>query len=419
MIICNIAEKLPESILDDTGTLTVNPDLSKAFLPVLSCKARYLIMVGSAGSGKSQTAARKIIMRCVQEQGHKFLILRKIGATIRNSVWALVLEILKKWQIPHVVNKSDFTIRLPRFDSQIIFSGLDDPEKIKSIQGVTGEWLEEATEFTAGDFAELDRRLRGDTPHYKQIIKTFNPDEATVGGVVLKADYFDSINPDAYIHHSTVYDNSHLNDPQYIRVLESEKDPVQRKIYLLGQWAAAKGLIFPGFKIVSELPKTDRKIYGIDFGFVDPSVILEIGIGPTFLTIAELMHQSESLTSGIVERLISSKVDKMAYIYCDSAEPDRIEEIARAGFRCVKPAKKDIHAGIDHVKKSIIYSLGDNTETNKDFSRYKWRVDRNGVLLDEPAHMFSHAPDALRYAAYTYAKDLGLMDGDNNRFDLR
>ena len=56
-----------------------------------------------------------------------------------------------------------------------MFTGMDDPEKLKSIEGVTGVWMEEATEFTQEDFEQLDLRLRGVTAYHKQITLTLNP----------------------------------------------------------------------------------------------------------------------------------------------------------------------------------------------------------------------------------------------------
>ena len=59
--------------------------------------------------------------------------------------------------------------------SQIIFAGLDDVEKLKSIDNITMMWIEEASEINQADFHQLDLRLRGATKYYKQIIFTFNP----------------------------------------------------------------------------------------------------------------------------------------------------------------------------------------------------------------------------------------------------
>ena len=63
------------------------------------------------------------------------------------------------------------------------------------------------------------------------------------------------------------------------------------------------------------------------------------------------------------------------------------------------------------MKRFNLLSIGENINLNKDFRSYKWLEDKNGVLLDEPAHMFSHAPDAVRYSVYTHLYMPGLLDG--------
>lgn len=60
-------------------------------------------------------------------------------------------------------------------ENQLISSGLDDVEKLKSITGITGTWGEEATEIDEDDFKQIDLRMRGNTANYKQHILTYNP----------------------------------------------------------------------------------------------------------------------------------------------------------------------------------------------------------------------------------------------------
>ena len=68
----------------------------------------------------------------------KILVLRKIGRTVKNSVFQLLLDTLIDWKIIDkcMINRTDFTIMLPN-GSIILCGGLDDPEKIKSIVGIT------------------------------------------------------------------------------------------------------------------------------------------------------------------------------------------------------------------------------------------------------------------------------------------
>ena len=55
------------------------------FLPLFFDQHRHLVLKGSAGSGKSIFAGRKVLERCATEQGHRFLVVRKVGKTLRES----------------------------------------------------------------------------------------------------------------------------------------------------------------------------------------------------------------------------------------------------------------------------------------------------------------------------------------------
>lgn len=94
----------------------------------------------------------------------KMLVLRKVNRTTKASTFQLLLDTLSQFQILDkcAINRTDFTIQLPN-GSMFLCAGLDDPEKIKSIVGLTDAWLEEATEFSPDDFTQIDLRVRD--PH--------------------------------------------------------------------------------------------------------------------------------------------------------------------------------------------------------------------------------------------------------------
>ena len=135
---------------------------------------RYEVYYGGAGSGKSVFIAQKLVYRAIQSQ-RKILVLRKVNSTTKNSTFSLLLKILSDWKILSYckVNKSDYSIILPN-DSQFLCMGLDDPEKLKSIAGITDVWMEEATEFTQDDFNQVDLRIREQIDN-SQIMLSFNP----------------------------------------------------------------------------------------------------------------------------------------------------------------------------------------------------------------------------------------------------
>ena len=192
-----------------------------AFMPLYFDQHRYLVLKGGGGSGKSIFAGRKVLERVTSEPGHRWLVCRKVQRTIRESCFKQLIGQLSDHYPAsgYRVNKSDLLITLAN-GSEIIFAGLDDVEKLKSIYNITGIWIEEASELTEADFNQLDIRLRGETDYYKQIILSFNPVSITHW---LKKRFFDRKEPRARVHESTYKDNRFL-DAEQIQVLEGYKE---------------------------------------------------------------------------------------------------------------------------------------------------------------------------------------------------
>jgi phage terminase large subunit len=94
-------------------------------------------------------------------------------------------------------------------------------------------------------------------------------------------------------------------------------------------------------------------------------------------------------------------------IYADPAEPDRIEEITRAGFN-IQPALKPVKKGIDTVKSFILRLFDGDVNILAEIRSYKWKEFRE-MVLDEPVKFHDHLMDALRYAIYTFIE----MGGSN------
>jgi len=134
-------------------------------------------LITTPGSGKSIFAAQKKLIRTMSEDSHRFLYCRKVARTIRDSTFQSFRQIISDWKLNAYfkLNKSEMDITYLPNGNSLISSGLDDVEKLKSIAGITGVWIEEATELDDDDFKQINLRLRGETKNYKQIIYTFNP----------------------------------------------------------------------------------------------------------------------------------------------------------------------------------------------------------------------------------------------------
>ena len=243
-------EEIYDLILWDQNLRKTSNDV---FLPLFECESRFLVLKGGGGSGKSIFAGRKILERAVTERGHRFLVCRKVGRTLRESCFVqLRMQLSEHYgEIPFKVNMSDMKISFLHNGSEILFSGLDDVEKLKSIYNITGIWIEEASELLEGDLNQLDIRLRGETEHYKQIILSFNPISITHW---LKTRFFDRCPENATIHESTYKDNRFLDD-EAKKVLEDFRntDEYYYDVYCLGHWGVTGKTVFDARKVQRRL----------------------------------------------------------------------------------------------------------------------------------------------------------------------
>ena len=244
---------------------------NEKFLPLFLDKHRYLVLKGGGGSGKSIFAGQKILERVTSEPGHRWLVCRKVGRTIRESCWQqLIGQIRSDYSDSgYSINKSDMSITFGN-GSVILFSGLDDVEKLKSIYNITGIWIEEASEVTEADFNQLDIRLRGATRYYKQIIITFNPISIMHW---LKKRFWDRVEERATVHESTYKDNRFL-DAEAIRVLEAFRDidEYYYMVYCLGMWGITGKSVFDAKavteRLMMQIQPVERGMFAFDYGIL-------------------------------------------------------------------------------------------------------------------------------------------------------
>jgi len=390
--------------------MNVHIKMNSVFEPYFDNTSRYEILYGGAGSGKSHFVAQKKVLQHLAESGRKTLVVRKVGRTIRNSVFAHIREVITeagltdKFQVPR--GKTDFDIKGPR-GNEIIFTGLDDAEKLKSIFGITDVWIEEAYEITEDDFKQIDLRLRGETQHPKQITLTFNPVSALSW---LKAYFFDVKRDDCSILKTTYRDNAFI-DEEYRQMLEKlkEQDYVYYQIYALGEWGVLGNLVFTNY-VVEDIP-TDESMYssifqGLDFGFNDPSAFVKVGLKDDELYILDELYERELTNNELIPR-VQRKANGRIMMIADSSEPDRIKEFKQAGFK-VKGAEKgqgSVKAGLDWAKRKRIHIHPACHNFIKEIQAYKYREDKDGNVFDEPVDIDNHLMDAFRYAIEPLRKD--------------
>lgn len=396
--------------------------------------SRWLVLRGGASSGKSKFAAQKVLFRCMLEQGHRICVVRKIAKTIKESCFNDILGFIKQWNIEQLwdINHTLMKFRYKPNKNEIISIGIDDREKIKSLSGITSLWYEEPTELEPKDFRQMELRLRGYHPNYKQSILTFNPiselswiKERFYDDVVeqelkkrkvadrLETVYVQGEKVELNTHYSlTTYKDNKFLDLETKAELErlEHEDLNYYKIYCLAEWGSIGNLVYQGFKFREFPSEFDDEFYGLDFGYNNPTCLLHIGVRDKVYYITELIYEKRLTNGDLIQRMEEIGVNKDVTIYADSAEPDRIKEISECDYD-IKPADKSVKDGIDYVQRCEIVSKLDNVNINKEVKTYKWKEDASGKVLEEPIKTNDHALDALRYGVYTNSKKVEFRIG--------
>lgn len=218
-----------------TKDIRINP----SYIPLLTDTTECLFVYGGSGSGKSYFVAQKVVLRILTEKPHKFLVLRKVGNTIKDSVFALLKEVIYEFGVydEFSINKSDYSITHNLTGNQIICKGLDEPEKIKSINGITSVWFEELTEFEHDDYTQILLRVRGQHKNYVQFIGTFNPISEYHWIKKKIVEEIIPVNPKYKIVKTTYQDNKSLSPTDIERIKDlKDTNPLYYQIYCLGDW---------------------------------------------------------------------------------------------------------------------------------------------------------------------------------------
>ena len=150
----------------------------------------------------------------------------------------------------------------------------------------------------------------------------------------------------------------------------------------------------------------EETIYGLDFGYNNPSALLEINYKDNHRYLKELLYGTKLTNTDLIEQLkMLIPVEKrMNPIYADCAEPARIQEISESGFNVI-PADKSVKDGIDFCRSKKYHTLPENINLNKERSMYKNKQDKDGKCIDEPVAFMNHLMDCKRYADYTHNKN--------------
>lgn len=387
---------------------TLNP----VYTPYLNDEHKYQLFFGGASSGKSYFLATRYVLDVLR--GRNVLVVRKVGRTVRASCWNEILKAITRMKLTELfsINKSDMTITSRYNGCQILFAGLDDVEKVKSItpaQGpLTDVWMEEATECTYKDYKQLSHRLRGRTRFKKRVTLSFNP--VNQQHWIYKEFFWlwqdgrqHVENENLSILKTTYRDNRFLTDDDRM-VFTMNTDPYFRDVYADGNWGVLGDVIFRGWEcrdLTEEAKAWPQRLYGLDFGFAsDPCGAVDAAFDRKRKTVYVFREICER---GLTNSMLAERLQGFCGhrpITCDSAEPKSIQELKNLGIYAI-PAKKgpdSVVHGVQWLQGCKIIIDSSCHTLKEELTLYQWRQDKDGNTLPVPEDANNHLIDALRYA---------------------
>lgn len=404
------------------------------------------VLVGAYGSSKSYHVALKIILKLLKEK-RKCLVVRDVYETLKESCFDIIYEILDELNLLYegngrkssnkvVAKQSPMEFIFPN-GSRIIFKGMDKPSKVKSINGVSIVWAEEASEIKYAAYKEILGRIR--TPKVSlHFILSLNPvecanwvyqhffirtDEEGNRTVILDDERLYKlrviVKKDVYYHHSMPEDNLFL-PKSYIKRLDEMKeyDPDLWRVARCGRFGVNGKRVLPQItvadshkevmEIVKKLP--DRhKFVGMDFGFVNSyNAIVKMAVDDEkkYLYIYWEYYKNNMTDLETVEEL-NEKYPKLKerIIRADRAEPKTIKFYRDFGYRML-PCHKWNGSRLANIKKvkrfkKIIISPK-CINCKKELVDLSFKQDKNGNIINDEFTIDPHTFSAIWYGLDTY-----------------
>lgn len=404
------------------------PAFYRAWNDFLDCKYTTQIFSGGRGSLKSSFISLCIVLGIMMFKDAHAIIYRKIGSDLINSVYPQIEWAIKKLglEAEFEFKRSPLKIVRRRTGQQILFRGLDDPMKSKSLKAPFGYfrffWAEEFDQFDGIEEIRSVRQsvLRGG--HTFQTFYSYNPPETSANW----ANFF--VLKDAVLDpHTKVYRSDYRSVPRdwlgenfFIEAdnLRISNERAYRHEYL-GEITGNGGSVFPNVKDMrmsdSFIENFSHLRFGLDWGFaLDPACWLALEYDKTRRSIYiydEIYEQG--MTNPVFAEKIMQKDMGFSYLSCDSAEPKSIAEFEGFGINAIGVTK-----GHDSVRFSTKWLQGLNhifidqkrcPHAFEEFSLYEYEKSRNGLFISRFPDKNNHAIDACRYALMEDAVNAGMF----------
>lgn len=418
--------------------------IAEKFRPLLLESHRFKVYYGGRGAGKSHTFALSLLLAAT-ERKIKVLCAREFQSSIKDSVHAILKKIILTEKLPYF-QVTETEVRNIKTGSVFIFKGIKrDIDSIKSTDGITHCWIEEAEKVSKKSWDELIPTIREEG---SEIWVSFNPREEkneTYQRFVVNRSS-DTLTVLVNYYDNPFISQTLLNDMEKCR---REKPKEEFDYIWLGKpRKISDAVVFKNRFEVKEFETAPqdlmyqrRVFFGADWGFAnDPNTLVRCYIQDSCLYIDHCAFDKNYVVDGVgyVVRGEPTELNKMPQffdkvpesknwiIYGDSARPETISYIKNHGYRSlisVKKTTKDAKAekkgtGLGYVEDGIeylksfekIYIHPRNKDLIIEFENYSYQTDKvTEEILPKLEDRYNHGIDALRYALSSYMRKKTIM----------
>lgn len=287
-------------------------------------------------------------------------------------------------------NKTDQIYTFPKTGSYVEFFGVEDGGKVRG-PGRNILYVNEANLIDKQVYKQLALRTTD------CIFMDYNPaDEFSW--------VYDEVDkPGNKLIHSTYKNNLANLTKEQVEEIESleEADENLWRVFGLGLRGTSSETIYTHWKTIDHMPECDEYCYGLDFGYNHPTALVKIGFKDDKHYAEEMIYETKLTTEDLIYLMGTLGITNTHEIFADAAEPKTIESIYRAGFNIKECDKKSVKEGIKMVQAHPLFFTRNSPNLIKEAKSYKWKVDKNDIVLDEPVKVRDDGMDALRYGIFT------------------
>lgn len=177
------------------------------------------------------------------------------------------------------------------------------------------------------------------------------------------------------------------------------------QVYGLGQLGEVEGKIYKDWQIVDEVPHEARfEGTGVDFGYSnDPTSVVGVYSYNGGFLLDEIAYQ-KGLSNKQISDILLALDEPQKLVVADSSEPKSIDEIKSYGVNIIGATKGQgsVNQGIQFVQDQKISVTKRSVNIIKEYRNYMWKTDKEGKIINDPEHQFSHSMDAIRYRLSVY-----------------